>query len=151
MFNSLNFLRSTVEGSWLVLVYDAWSNSDFPDSAHFWYSSKRLFFVWWPYALAVHHTKLMKLDWQILSVSGFAWNWICVDLWEILRPRVVYLSFIVTRTHQKIKALFCCINFDYTTSFVKKCFVFQFFSFEYKKRKAKYTLNSIVLQIYFNI
>ena len=59
--------------------------------------------------------------------------------------RVVYLSFI-TCTHQKIKALFCCINFDYMTSFVKKCFVFHFFSFEYKKRKAKYTLNSIVLQ-----
>ena len=42
---------------------------------------------------------------------------------EIFRPRVADLSFIVTGTHQKIKALFCLINFDYTKSFVKKCFV----------------------------
>ena len=40
------------------------------------------------------------------------------------RPRVVDLSFIVTRAHQKIKALFCRINFDYATNFVEKCFVF---------------------------
>ena len=41
-----------------------------------------------------------------------------------IRPRVLDLSFIVTRAHQKIKALFCRINFDYTTNFVKKYFVF---------------------------
>ena len=41
-----------------------------------------------------------------------------------IRPCVVDLSFIVTSTHQKIKALFCHINFDYATDFVKKCFVF---------------------------
>ena len=32
-----------------------------------------------------------------------------------IRPRVVDLSFIVTPAHQKIKTLFCRINFDYTT------------------------------------
>ena len=42
---------------------------------------------------------------------------------EIFRSCVADLSFIVTGTHQKIKALFCRINFDYTKSFVKKCFV----------------------------
>ena len=29
------------------------------------------------------------------------------------RPRVLELSFIVIRVHQKIKALLCRINFDY--------------------------------------
>ena len=67
----------------------------------------------------------------------------------MLRPYVVDFSFIVTHAHQKIKALFCCINFDYITNFVKKCFVFLsifFFYFECKKRKQKYTLNSIILE-----
>ena len=43
---------------------------------------------------------------------------------DIVRPRVVDLLFIVTRAHQKIKALFCRINFDYATNFVKKRFIF---------------------------
>ena len=64
-----------------------------------------------------------------------------------IRPHVVDVSFIVTCTHQKIKALFCCINFDYAVNFVKKCcFTFYFPSFEYQERKEKYTLNLIVLQ-----
>ena len=41
-----------------------------------------------------------------------------------IRPRVVDLLFIVTSAHQKIKALFCHINFDYATNFVKKCCFF---------------------------
>ena len=45
---------------------------------------------------------------------------------DIVRPRLVDLLFIVTCAHQKIKALFCCINFDYTTNFVKKMFYFSF-------------------------
>ena len=65
----------------------------------------------------------------------------------VFRQHVADLSFMVTRTHQKIKALFCCIDFDYKKNLVKKCFVFfQLFSFEYKKRKEKYTLYSIMLQ-----
>ena len=65
----------------------------------------------------------------------------------VFRPHVADLSFIVTLTHQKIKALFCCINFDYTKNLVKKCFVlFHLFSFEYKKRKEKYPLYSLKLQ-----
>ena len=36
----------------------------------------------------------------------------------VFRPHVADLSFIVTRTHQKIKALFCRINFDYTKNLV---------------------------------
>ena len=90
----------------------------------------------------------------------------------------VYLSFIVTCVHQKMKASFCHINFDYTTNFLlilhvafsqnclsvfdhfvrltlrrlkMFCFSFYFFSFEYKKRKEKYMLNSIMLKIYFNV
>ena len=53
-----------------------------------------------------------------------------------------------------MKALFCRINFDYTTNFVKNVlFFFMFFSFEYKKkeekihtkldRASKFTLTSI--------
>ena len=59
----------------------------------------------------------------------------CVDL--IFRSRVVDLSFIVTHVHQKLKALFCCINFDYTKNFIKKMFYlsFYFFFFEIKKEK----------------
>ena len=45
---------------------------------------------------------------------------------DIVRPRVVDLLFIVTRAHQKIKALFCRINFDYATNFVKKKIYFSF-------------------------
>ena len=37
MFDSPRFLKSTVESSWVVLVYDTQSNSGFPDSNHFWY------------------------------------------------------------------------------------------------------------------
>ena len=69
----------------------------------------------------------------------------------MLRPRLVHLSFIVTRAYQKIKVLFCRISFDYTTNSVKKCFVFLlpflFFVFlRIKKRKEKYRVNSIMLQ-----
>ena len=46
------------------------------------------------------------------------------DLHKNISPRVVDLSFIVTRAHQQIKALFCRLNFNYATNFVKKCFVF---------------------------
>ena len=65
----------------------------------------------------------------------------------VFRSHVIDLSFIVTGTHQKIKPIFCCINFDYTKNFVKQCFVFfHLFPFKCKKRKEKYTLNSIVLK-----
>ena len=35
----------------------------------------------------------------------------------IVRPCVLDLSFIVTHVHQKLKALFCHINFDYYEKF----------------------------------
>ena len=62
------------------------------------------------------------------------------------RSRVVDLkfivSFIVTRTHQDIKALFCCLNFNYYDKFYKKMFFFYLFSFEYiKKRKMHIKLD----------
>ena len=56
---------------------------------------------------------------------------------------VVDLSFIVTRLHQKIKVLFCHINFDYYEEFCKKMFFLTFF---FVQKKEKYPLNSIVLQ-----
>ena len=43
---------------------------------------------------------------------------------RFLRPPVVDLLFIVTCMHQKVKTLFCCINFDNKTNLVEKCFVF---------------------------
>ena len=54
-----------------------------------------------------------------------------------IRPRVVDLLFIVDCMHQKINALFCCINFDYMTKSVKKCFIFLsiFFLLSIKKEK----------------
>ena len=61
-----------------------------------------------------------------------------------IRPHVVDLLFIVNCTHQKIKALFCCIDVDCYEKFYKKnvsCFFFLF-----SLKKEKYTLNSIVLQ-----
>ena len=65
-----------------------------------------------------------------------------------LRTHVVDLLFIVTRMHQKIKALFFRINFDYYKKFCKKnVFLSIFFSLKYIKRKKKNkTLNSIGLQ-----
>ena len=72
---------------------------------------------------------------------------------NFLSPRVVDLLFIVTSAASKIKALFCRINFDYATNFVKNVlFLLFFFSFEHKKRKeihtkldraSKFTLTSI--------
>ena len=53
---------------------------------------------------------------------------------NMVRSRVLDLSFILTRTHQKIKALFWSINFDYKTKF----------SFEYKKRNIY-----LIIVIYF--
>ena len=65
----------------------------------------------------------------------------------VFRSHVIDFSFIVTGTHQKIKPIFCRINFDYTKNFAKQCFVFfHLFPFKCKKRKEKYTLNSIVLK-----
>ena len=58
------------------------------------------------------------------NFSNFKGRWKTSEVNDALRPRVVDLLFIVTRVHQKIKALFCHINFDYVTNFVKKCFVF---------------------------
>ena len=53
---------------------------------------------------------------------------IAEKIWQqkllLLRPRLVDVSFIVTCSHQKIKALFSRINFDYAKNFVEKCFVF---------------------------
>ena len=43
-------------------------------------------------------------------------------LMNTVSPHVVDLLFIVARMHQKINALFRLINFDYTTSFVKKIY-----------------------------
>ena len=59
----------------------------------------------------------------------------------MVRPHVVDLSFIVTCAHQKIKALFCRINFDYVKNAVKKCFVFvsTFFLLSIKKKRKIYT------------
>ena len=58
----------------------------------------------------------------------------------MVRPHVVDLSFIVTCAHQKIKALFCHINFDYAKN-VKKWFVFlsTFFLLNIKKKRKIYT------------
>ena len=70
---------------------------------------------------------------------------------HFFRSHAVDLSFTVSCMHQKIKTLFCCINVDFTTKFVKKCFSFYFFSFEYKERKEKFTLNLIVFKIYFKV
>ena len=62
---------------------------------------------------------------------------------------IVDLSFIVTCAHQKIKALFCHIIFDYYNKFCKK----MFFSLSLfllgiyiNIKKEEYRLNSIVLQ-----
>ena len=57
------------------------------------------------------------------------------NIFHLRKPRVVDLSFIVTRAHKKIKALFCCINFI-TRYFVKKIFSVELFSFSiYIKKK----------------
>ena len=46
-----------------------------------------------------------------------------------LRPRVVDLSFIVARAYQKIRALFCRVNFHYYDKFCKKMIFFLSFFF----------------------
>ena len=51
---------------------------------------------------------------------------------------VVDLLFIVTCTHQKIEALLCCINYDYTANIVKKILFINFFLLSIEKRKEKY-------------
>ena len=51
---------------------------------------------------------------------------------------VVDLLFIVTCTHQKIEALLCCINYDYTANIVKKILFINFFLLSMEKRKEKY-------------
>ena len=54
--------------------------------------------------------------------------------------------------HKKIKALFCCINFDCTTNFVKKYSAFlSIFSFEYKKEKKNTHWTWSYFKIYFNV
>ena len=57
----------------------------------------------------------------------------------VVRPHVVDLSFVVTHTHQKIKALFCCINFECYKKFCRKIFLFLPFSSEYIKKRRIYT------------
>ena len=85
-------------------------------------------------------------------IFGNIYNYPSMDLNDFnnnfLSPRVVDLLFIVTSAASKIKALFCRINFDYATNFVKNVLFLLsfFFSFEHKKREKKYTLNLIVLQ-----
>ena len=64
----------------------------------------------------------------------------------VLRPHVIDLPFIVTCTHQKIKALFCHISFDYTTNFAKNVLFFFLFFVLLSIKKQKYTLNPIELQ-----
>ena len=71
----------------------------------------------------------------VISISNLA-----------IRPHLVDLLLIVMCTHQKLKALFFHINFDYLKNFVKNILIFFYFSFECKKRKEKYTLNLNVLQ-----
>ena len=70
----------------------------------------------------------------LVSFSG-KFNFLC-----LLRPHVVDLSFIVICAHQKIKALFCHINFDYATNFVKKMFFLSiFFLLSIKKERKRNT------------
>ena len=55
---------------------------------------------------------------------------------KYIRPRVVDLSFIVILALQKIEALLCFINFDYTINFVKNVvFLSIFFLLSIKKGK----------------
>ena len=88
---------------------------------------------------------------MIISIAFPADGFYQYKIKKIISPHVIDLSFTITGANQKmktyfvVKALFCCINIDYMTNFVKKCFVFLFFfSFAYKKRKEKYTLNDLV-------
>ena len=63
------------------------------------------------------------------------------SLWNIFRPCVAEFLFIVICTHQKIKALFSHINFDYMRNFVKNFFVFLsvFFLLSIKKDRKIHT------------
>ena len=58
-----------------------------------------------------------------------------------VRPRVVDVSFIATGAHQKIKASFYRINFDYTTNFIRKFFLFLYITFllSIKKERKMHT------------
>ena len=70
--------------------------------------------------------KALDLNWRVLKIwvmfqgfKGISTVPQEINTFMIFRPRVVDLSFIVTRAHQKIKALFCRTNFDYK-KFCKK-------------------------------
>ena len=71
-------------------------------------------------AISQHYVTVLKL-WLKIIIT--------------IRPHVLDLSFIETHKHQKIKGLFCRINFDCYNKFCQKCFSFYLFSFKYKKRK----------------
>ena len=66
-------------------------------------------------------------------------HWIESQEVQKYKTTVVDLSFIVTHTHQKIKDLFHCINFDYYDKCCENMFFFLSL-FEYKKTKKIYTL-----------
>ena len=90
--------------------------------------------IWCLFSILVHSaiylhssaTIFNEFKWEAVNLC---WPWtsnlfLKIPVQLLFRAHVVDLFFIVTHVHQKIKALFCCINFDYTTNFVKKCFVF---------------------------
>ena len=58
-----------------------------------------------------------------------------------VRRSVVDVSFIATGAHQKIKASFYRTNFDYTTNFIRKFFVFLYITFllSIKKERKMHT------------
>ena len=80
---------------------------------------------------------------MIISIAFLADGFYQYKIKKIILPHVIDLSFIITRANQKmktyfvVKALFCCIDLDYMTNFVKKCFVFLsiFFLLHIKKEK----------------
>ena len=86
-------------------------------------------------------TKVIHLMSTILIKSRYIQNSLKPVQFSVaeLRPHVFDLLFIVTCMHQKIKALFYCINFDYTKNSVKKCFSFIFFLWVWKKERKIHT------------
>ena len=66
---------------------------------------------------------------SIIKMTSFKFKYI--------RPRVVDLWFIVILVHQKIEALLCFINFDYTINFVKNVLLFFLFFFLLSIKKGK--------------
>ena len=111
--------------------------------------------IWWVISCLIGFMILIigsqsSINWKIYFelYNNKRWHW-----WRfyfvkesfttiLVRPRVVDLSFIVARVHQKIKALFCRINFHYYEKFCVKKWLFFFLVYI----KKKYTRNSIVLQ-----